>query len=121
MFDGDIATVWADGTDGDGVGENITVEFPEARRVESVIIFGGYGGSDELYYANNRVKTATLELSSGSVFNVVFEDDPEGKILEVSVGEDNVDWFKLTINEVFPGKEYNDLCIAEISVDTPTE
>ncbi|MCP4230529.1 MAG: hypothetical protein GY771_10345 [bacterium] len=119
MFDGRIATVWAEASDGDGVGEIITVEFPEVCHIETVVIFGGHGSSPELYYANNRIKKATLELSTGSTYDVVFEDDPMEILRGVKVGEDDVEWFKLTIDEVFPGAEYNDLCIAEISVDAP--
>lgn len=56
-FDNNIETAWVEGVAGHGIGEQILFIIP--GNAKEIKIFPGYG-KENVFYVNNRVKTATL-------------------------------------------------------------
>lgn len=57
LNDNDLNTCWAEGVDGDGIGEWIV--YPASRRIE-IILHNGLWYNKELFYKNNRIKKAEI-------------------------------------------------------------
>lgn len=115
LFDSKKDLVWAEGSEGKGVGEQIFFTFKENVKIEGLAISNGYQRSETHYKSNARLKsfefshvgdTSKKELITISDFvatqNVVFNEAYTGRE------------FVLTVKEVFPGEKYNDLVISEL-------
>jgi len=127
MFDGDPATAWAEGAEGDGTGEWIEVELPEAYGLGSIAVVNGYQSSREAYEANGRAAEilCTVYFSNGytETYTIDLEDlnwdevssDPcrgYQEIFDAGMPEE-ADKFRLEILSVYPGSIYSDMCINE--------
>ena len=60
-FDGDSATSWCEGRNGDGIGEYITLTMDPVK-IYGLAVLNGFGKVRHLYYQNNRVKDFRLTL-----------------------------------------------------------
>ncbi|MFW6181830.1 MAG: NADase-type glycan-binding domain-containing protein, partial [Spirochaetota bacterium] len=60
LFDGDHATCWAEGAEGDGTGESVT--FIADRPVERIGLVNGYARDEGIFMKNNRVKAVRISL-----------------------------------------------------------
>ena len=111
--DGDETTSWQEGAEGQGSGESITLNF-EKTGVKVIACRLGNWRNDWLYYANCRPKTMTLQIGNQS-FDVEFTDAqiPHYIILSDKVEAESLTF---TINEIYPGDEYDDCCISELTV-----
>jgi len=132
-IDGSVATAWCPSTANakDGVGESIELDF-HARKLKQIHLINGYGATRALYFANNRVKKAQLEITSSSgrsfTTTVNFAEKCAGQNASETCAASLTDYqvarfketcatnIKLTILEVFPGKKHRDTCIAEIAL-----
>lgn len=65
LTDGNIATAWAEGADGAGIGEWIRFDFDTLRKIKAVKILAGYAKTDPVYWNNNRVKKVKVIFSDG--------------------------------------------------------
>jgi hypothetical protein len=73
-FDGNPVTAWAEGVDGAGIDEGLTLEIDEEITVDEVGVMPGY--FDERYfYSNNRVKTLVTVLDEGEIIGFDFADE----------------------------------------------
>jgi phosphate transport system substrate-binding protein len=103
---------WSEGAPGNGVGEHITVTFAGVTDVAGFVLKNGYGQL-EYYGKNNRVKS----------FRILF-DDIYGETMEI---RDSINFeqyvfkspvrcskIQFIIDDVYPGTQYDDTCIAEI-------
>jgi hypothetical protein len=104
---------WAEGVDGNGVGEYFTIEFESLSKISGFILKNGYGQLD-YYFKNNRVRS----------FEILLDDNEHGQIVEI---KDTYEFEQYTliepiecgkvtlkINSIYQGNLYNDTCIAEI-------
>jgi hypothetical protein len=134
MFDGDLATAWAEGAPGDGEGEWIEITL-SGYNVMDICLLGGYAKSAETFRANGRPARIGWELYEGQqamdwwerpvteltdpgwwaagpssfsplVRNVIFVRD-EGVPLTT---------IRLEIVGVHPGESFDDLCITEVFI-----
>ncbi len=114
-----LETSWVEGSAGSGVGEWIMLTFPGRFTIERISMSVGFDRDDDIFFANNRVKRATLSFSNGDDVTLDFADARgmqskpiprvRGKAVETS-------FVKITIDEIYPGARYNDTCVAEIEV-----
>ncbi|MBN2424979.1 MAG: hypothetical protein JXR46_11605 [Calditrichaceae bacterium] len=63
LFDGNIATAWVEGAEGDGIGEAVFMALPD--ECDSIKIFSGYGKSEYVFKNNGRVKKLKLACFAG--------------------------------------------------------
>ena len=116
MIDGDKTTVWAEGVDGPGYGESITLYFDSVHTVKQLKIVNGLINSYDGYYKNNRVASIKIIFSDGSSQIAHLSDDNTGyQIIDLSHSVDT-DYITLTIDSVYSGYKYDDTCIAEVVV-----
>jgi hypothetical protein len=104
---------WAEGVDGNGIGEYFTIEFKSLSKISGFGLKNGYGQLD-YYFKNNRVMS----------FEILFDDNKYGQIIDVKdtyefeqyILIEPIECTKLTfkINSIYQGTLYNDTCIAEI-------
>ncbi len=135
MFDGNPATAWQEGEDGDGQGQWVEIRFPEPVSVSVSLIngmvgkdakFASYGADGDLYLLNNRLKSARVEYTEvgyqedggqgektgSSVAN--FEDDFRDFQDVGSFG--HISRIKLEIDSVYRGQKWRDTSIGEIRI-----
>ncbi len=134
-LDRDIKTSWAEGKEGTGIGETLTIELPRASTVAFVGVYAGNGISEEQFFANNRLHRLSVQPNTSqdlgdSDIGLDFDDlgiDVGGARIEqrlpdkpgfvyVRVGQDNIKEIKLRIDSVFLGSKGDDLHIAEVDV-----
>ena len=60
LFDGDHATCWAEGAEGDGMGESVT--FIADKPVDRIGLVNGYARDGDIFRKNNRVKAVRVSL-----------------------------------------------------------
>jgi len=122
-IDGDISTAWAEGADGAGIGESLTIDFGREREIYYVSMIPGFAKSREIYYGNNRVKNARFEMADGSVFGHEFDD--HARLHEIEFIDETdypepdgivTSWIKITILDVYLGDRWDDTCISEFSL-----
>jgi eukaryotic-like serine/threonine-protein kinase len=108
-----IETAWVEGATGAGVGEWVAFTF-QPQTIQFVEIYPGYGKSSELFYANNRLKRATLIFSDGTRASVQLFDQMRMQTVVLQKGV-RASSLRLIIEEVYPGTKYEDTVIAEIN------
>lgn len=104
--------VWAEGADGDGLGEFLEIEF--SRETDHMLVLNGYVNifNRELFKANNRVRTAVIK-SKRPDFTIRYEFDDVVKFSEIRFPE-KTESVTFTIEEVYKGTKYADTCISAI-------
>ncbi len=132
-FDGDMKTAWAEGKDGDGIGEKLG--FCIGTTVKKVRIVPGLA-HPAYFKKNNRVKKARLTFHKikgqhahqcgllvefgGAVKTVTlsFRDAMTWQEFDVGLREESENGHVgiLTILEVYPGEKWRDTCISEVAV-----
>jgi hypothetical protein len=108
---------------GNGIGEWIKADIPSNQlgykgmmNVYRISLVNGLAKNENLYYANNRIKTIEIEFSGGEKRILHLYDG----ILELQRFKINIKskWIKLTICGTYKGKKYNDTCIGKIFFET---
>jgi len=112
-IDGSIKTSWQENVEGQGIGESLTVFFDRVTDISYIGILAGSFESEEAYYANSRIKKAQFEFSDGASFDYYFDDIPNISLIELSQTV-STRYIKITIEDVFPGKTWDDTAIAEV-------
>lgn len=155
VFDGDITTCWADGVATDGSGQMIRDKIyghadtwsiiPDSTAAEMIIcylphnppekitkirIYNGYGKSEILWNANNRIKKLGISIV-GYKEKISNYDLTQSKL---TVNLKDIGWNEIIINDylkekdkinfinriqlyiidTYKGNKYNDTCISEI-------
>lgn len=115
-FDFDIDTSWAEAKNQEGVGEWINIKFNNVESIHGIDILNGYSGSEELYYANNRVKKIKIEFYDGYVIEKELEDQIPFILQRIDFERRESDYIKITVLDIYKGNKYNDTCISEIRI-----
>jgi hypothetical protein len=141
-MDGDPNTTWAEGVEGEGIGEILVVK---VNLWEPVQIWSGYGISDKLFRANNRPKIIKIYLlqstgeperyQSGNTYtNIVLITNINIKLKDINNYQDiklpeikykyylyedgdksyYQTFLAIEILSVYKGNKYNDTCICEV-------
>jgi hypothetical protein len=135
MFDFDFNTAWAEGINGDGIGEKIEIELNKYPLV-AICLINGYTKNADLYKSNNRIKklkidieyvdykdSTKLDIESNEVVlkDFEFQDVSKnnfGSIISVigdyGEGYRQITKITLTVLDVYKGIKYTDTCISEL-------
>ncbi len=117
LGDGDDQTAWVEGSNGQGIGEFIVLQFDSPRTIRGLTVRNGYDKSADIFAKNGRVKDVDLRFSSGGTIAATLSDQPGPQYLALNQPIE-AKWVELIIRSVYPGSKYADTAINEISVDT---
>jgi len=133
LSDFNFSTAWAEGETGNGIHQYIDIIPQGMCYVSGIAFINGYTKDETTYYNNNRIKTLRI-----TVYNdenrvdtlrskvISLEDKPYYQINSDNFAQmltiiddygDSIQLIKrirLTIEDVFPGRKYNDTCISEL-------
>lgn len=119
VLDGNTATAWVEEEGERCIGQWIKIYLPETKIISRIGICPGYEKIDpklgDLFWLNNRLRIAELELSDGGIKELFFEDKKGIKYFEIQPPK-KVEWIKLTIKDYYPGRRWDDMCISEIEI-----
>jgi hypothetical protein len=116
LTDGNDKTAWVEGSDGQGLGEFVLLEFDSARVIRGLTIRNGYDKSPDIFTKNSRVKDIELRFSSGDSIEATLKDAPGPQYVTLNQPI-KAKWIELVIRSVYPGSKYSDTAINELSVD----
>lgn len=138
LLDMDFTTAWVEGSGGDGTGEWIEIDLG-GFSVAYIGILNGYTKDENTYFGNSRVREVGYELTydqeessysyfSGDVGEIVdltdtpwteFDDNNFYQFVQTiysSGMEKPIKKIRLEILDVYPGDDYDDLCITELII-----
>ena len=110
-------TCWAEGADGFGIGESITLDLAKETKLSGIKIINGYAGNESQYKKNAKVTKAELEFSDGStVIKELKVYDPSERKTVQTLTFDPIETtsVKITILEVETA-ECEDTCITYVA------
>jgi hypothetical protein len=113
MLDGDRTTAWNSGGDklDSNVGVRLTFTFDRPVRLARINLINGYVRTKVLFDGNERVARFTVGTGSGEVaWDLKDSDQPQSLDLD---GQPT-DTVTLTVDGVYPGNKYKDVCVTEI-------
>ena len=108
---------WAEGAKGGGIGESFTLTLSDSYEqvtVKGFAVKNGYGNLD-YYGKNNRVKSFKIYIDGQYSETIAVKDSIsfEQYALKEPVECETI---RFEIDDVYPGTEYDDTCIAEIAL-----
>ncbi|WPB80233.1 hypothetical protein KYC5002_13960 [Archangium violaceum] len=127
VLDDDPKTAWVEGTEGDGIGESLTIPVSALKSARAIrlVIFNGYQKSKALLNANSapRQLTVTVRGPGGQ------ESAKTQLTLERKLGPQSFDIpvtgavadVVLIIDSVHPGSKYKDTCVSDVQVFVDSE
>jgi hypothetical protein len=113
---------WAEGVEGDGVGENITLKVNRSLPLDTILIMPGYRAQDDnntdFWGRNNRVAELEVTLNGEHTFTASIPDDKFGAPYPIPVRgyAKPVNTVKLTIKGVHRGTATHDTCISLVEL-----
>lgn len=116
----EVQSPWAEGVEGDGVGENITLDVKRALPLYGILIRPGYYDSEEKdpWFKNNRVASLEVTLNDEHTFTESIPDErfEEPYLIRVRGYTKPVKKVKLVIKAVHRGSEFHDTCISLVQL-----
>jgi hypothetical protein len=112
-------TTWAEGADGDGIGESITLNLHRPLPLDAIMIMPGYRADDAtLWSKNNRVAELEITLNGEHTFVAAIPDDKFAELYPIPVRgyAKPVNTVKLVIKKVHAGSSAHDTCISRVDV-----
>jgi hypothetical protein len=112
-------TTWAEGADGDGIGESITLNLHRPLPLDAIMIMPGYRADDAtLWSKNNRVAELEITLNGEHTFVAAIPDDKFAELYPIPVRgyAKPVNTVKLMIKKVHAGSSAHDTCISRVEV-----
>ena len=110
-----VNSFWAEGAEGDGVGQTISFTFAEATDLTKVIITAGSTAEPEAYLNNPRPKELHVVFDNGGSTDITLIDaefrKPQSFNLKGAKGVSKVD---ISISSVYPGRGGTETGIAEV-------
>lgn len=104
---------WCEGKQDDGIGESITYTYEKEVLVESIYIKNGFG-EKKFFPMNNRVKKLKIETEKKESIEINLEDTNSQKEIKLATPLKGK-IFTFTILSVYPGTNFKDTCITELS------
>jgi hypothetical protein len=92
----------------------LPINYLQSMHLSGVKIINGYAKSEEIYKANNRVKTVEVILTDGSSYIFDLKDDTlDFQTLDFGKEVETRD-VTIKILDIYEGTKYNDTCISEV-------
>ena len=115
--DNDPRSSWVENDSGDGIGEQLRLEFDRAVVASAIEVMPGYF-DEQWWAANNRVRDATIvvtnEFGVDSTYTATFEDSMTPQLIEIT--RQPLTRVQLRIDSVYRGERWRDTCIAELRI-----
>jgi len=105
---------WSEGAKGSGVGEWLELTPAVPKPLNAIEIEPGMTKTEELFTANARPKTVLVELNGEKRFSAEIPDLKEVHRIPIPDYTKPVKKIRLTFQEVWPGKRFEDLCVSGI-------
>ena len=119
----EIQSPWAEGVDGDGIGESITLNVKRPLPLYGILIQPGYYHYDdkEPWLKNNRVAALEVTLNDEDTFteNIPDERFEDPYLIRVRDYTKPVNKIKLVIKGVYRGTQFRDTCISLVKLRAP--
>jgi hypothetical protein len=119
----ELQTPWAEGVDGDGIGESITLDVKRPLPLYGILIWPGYWepGNDSAWKKNNRVAALEITLNDDRTFTETIPDETaqEPYLIRVRDYTKPVNKIKLVIKGVHRGTQFRDTCISLVKLRAP--
>ncbi len=116
-------TPWAEGAEGDGLGESITLNVKRALPLYGILIRPGYYeyGREEAWWKNNRIAQLEVTLNDEHTFTESIPDErfENPYLIRVRDYAKPVNKIKLVIKAVHRGTQYRDTCISLVELRAP--
>jgi hypothetical protein len=119
----EIQSPWAEGVDGDGIGESITLNVKRPLPLHGILIQPGYYHYDdkEPWLKNNRVAALEVTLNDEHTFTESIPDElfEDPYLIRVRDYTKPVNKIKLVIKGVHRGTQFHDTCISLVKLRAP--
>jgi hypothetical protein len=119
----EIQSPWAEGVEGDGIGESITLNVKRPLPLYGILIRPGYYDYDnnEPWLKNNRVAALEITLNDEHTFteNIPDERFEDPYLIRVRDYVKPVNKIKLVIKGVHRGTQFRDTCISLVELRAP--
>ncbi len=119
----EIESPWAEGVEGDGIGESITLNVKRPLPLYGILIQPGYYDYDNKgpWLKNNRVAALEITLNDAHTFteNIPDERFEDPYLIRVRDYTKPVSKIKLVIKGVHRGTQFRDTCISLIKLRAP--
>ena len=113
--------VWAEGVDGDGIGENITLTVHKPKPLDAIRLMPGFKDYEKKEWAkNNRVAELEITLNGEHTFTATIPDEEFEGLYPIPVRgyPKPVSTLKLVVKKVHPGTT-GDTCISDVQLRVP--
>jgi hypothetical protein len=119
----EVQSPWAEGVEGDGIGESITLNVRRPLPLNGILIQPGYYDYDEKepWLKNNRVAALEITLNDEHTFTENIPDEQFGRPYLIRVRDyvKPVNKVKLVIKGVHRGTQFRDTCISLVELRAP--
>ncbi|HEU5247634.1 MAG TPA: hypothetical protein VFU09_11130 [Candidatus Udaeobacter sp.] len=116
----EIQSPWAEGVEGDGIGESITLNVKRPLPLYGILIRPGYYDYDnkDPWLKNNRVAALEITLNDEHTFTETIPDErfDEPYLIRVRDYTKPVNKIKLVIKSVHRGTQFHDTCISLVEL-----
>ncbi|MFN7972977.1 MAG: hypothetical protein U0166_11605 [Acidobacteriota bacterium] len=115
---------WAEGAEGDGVGESISLHVTRPLPLHAILILPGYAGDrEESWWNNNRVAALEVTLNGEHTFQADIPDERFVRpyVIRVRGYGKPVTSIQLVIKGVHRGKKFQDTCISLVKLRAALE
>jgi hypothetical protein len=112
-------TTWAEGVEGDGIGESISLTVHHPLPLDAIMIMPGFKSEDKTRWTkNNRVAELEITLNGEQTFTAAIPDEQFNQLYPIPVRgyTKPVNAVKLVIKKVHPGTESHDTCISRVDL-----
>jgi len=115
----DINKAWAEGVEGDGIGESVTLTLKQPVKASRLRVQNGYWKDETTFLNNNRVKRMGVSINGAAPFTVELPDSRMREaIIDLPGATGKVQTVKLIIEDVFRGRKFRDTCLTGVDVET---
>jgi hypothetical protein len=119
----EVQSPWAEGAEGDGIGESITLNVRRPLPLYGILIQPGYYdyGNKEPWLKNNRVAALEITLNDERTFTETIPDEIFQRPYLIRVGDYTkpVTKIKMVIKGVHRGTQFRDTCISLVKLRAP--
>jgi len=119
----EVQSPWAEGVEGDGIGESITLDVKRPLPLYGILIQPGYYQYDdkEPWSKNNRVAQFEITLNDEHTFTESIPDEHFERpyLIRVRDYTKPVNKIKLVIKSVYRGTQFRDTCISLVELRAP--
>ncbi|HEX7261407.1 MAG TPA: DUF4424 family protein [Luteolibacter sp.] len=108
---------WSEGAKGPGIGEWLELKPAVPKTLAAIAIQPGYSKSDGLFQANARPKKILIDLNGEHQFSAEIPDSKDFYRIPIRGYAKPVKKIRMTFQEVWPGKKFEDLCVSGVLLE----